>query len=442
MPCDQLKCLISTWFCGHPMRFSFSFQSTLLLISATGLIFAISASAPVYADSPRQIVSSASQSLSSHTDQLIQLVQVYLQNAGRWSPVPQGADMQLCQSLQEFQKKVKMLRGDSSRSYKTVQSDLQNLQFQSQLVEQLLNKQVSSPIVGTAWLQIRNDVMSIGQAMTLPMGAMDADAYYEGRSISNGFSQNGLVQNGLVQNGLVQNGLVQNGLVQNGLVQNGLVQNGLVASPFAGNVLPNGMPVGGVSPFGGVSPYGYNPTNINITENSTFDSRPSFQGSFNNFGAAPNGFGYGNSFAGSANNFGGQNFAGNQSSNLSNVSSSLSNADSQSERFVKQLSTFLQMRGQWPPATGTPGMVLCQNVQAFQQQLRKLNGDVKNGQSYAMLQTEMQQLGAVSQSIDQQLMQTGVTADVTARWNEVRTSMNSAYQLFYSAGSNGYMWMR
>ncbi len=391
-------------------------------LAAASLVFLLSSSfSPAFANSPKQAVVSSSSALSSHTDQLVQLVQVYLQNAGRWSPMPQGADMQLCQALQDFQKKVKTLRNDANGSFRTAQSDLQNLQFQSQVLEQLLNKQVSSPVVGTGWLQVRNDLLSISQSMTLPMGVMDADAYYEGRSISNGY--------------------VPNGYNPNGVAPNPFAGNMVPGAVVPGTVLPNGMPVGGVSPFG------YNPTNINITENSTFDPRPSFQGNFNNFGSFQNGYGgfggpgnYGNM----PNNYGGMqnNFANNPHANMSNVSSSLASADEQSERFVKQLTKFLQMRGQWPPTGGTPAMVLCQNVQSFQQQLRKLNSDMRSNQSYAVLQTEMQQLGAVSQSIDQQLMQTGVTADVSGRWNEVRTSMNSAYQLFYSAGSNGYMWMR
>lgn len=398
-----------------------SFRSFCCVLTVLGCSLTLDCG-PAYADSPKQIVTNSSQALSNHTDQLAQLVQVFLQNAGRWSPMPQGADMQLCQALQEFQKRAKTLRGDAKGSFSRVQSDLQNLQFQSQVLEQLLNKQVSSPIVGTAWLQVRNDMQSMGQAMTLPIGAIDPDAYYEGRNVSN---------TGIVPNGFNQNRM--NGMPINPFANN---VSGVPLNPFANNVA--GMPV---NPYannvaGMPSPFGYNPTNVNITENSTFDSRPSFQGNFNNFGAYPNGIN-----GGYPNNYGNMQNFGSNNSNLSSLSSSLSSADDQSERFVKQLSKFFQKQGQWPPAAGTPAMVLCQNVQTFQQQLRRLKSDAGNNQSPAALQAQMQQLGAASQSIDQQLMQTGVSADVTARWNEVRTSLNSAYQTVYSAQS-GFNWNR
>ncbi|MBX9722687.1 MAG: hypothetical protein K2X81_14910, partial [Candidatus Obscuribacterales bacterium] len=92
----------------------------------------------------------------------------------------------------------------------------------------------------------------------------------------------------------------------------------------------------------------------------------------------------------------------------------------------------------WMPPQGSPEMQLCQSLQSFQQQLRKIRADIQSNKSMPLLQTEMQQLGSSSQNIDQLLMQTSATPDVIARWNEVRTSMNSAYQALNSAGRGLY----
>lgn len=361
--------------------------------------------------SPRQQVSSSLNRLSSDTNQLVQAVQAYLQQAGRWSPSPQGKDMQLCQALQEFQKKVEKMKSDNgSQPYDTVHLDLQLLQFQSQVLQQLLNSQTPSPVVAAAWMQIRNDMLAAGQALYPVQGFNPGNFYDMDSGVGGGssFPNTGFGGPGMIP---------------------GTVP-GVVPGVPSGLMPGTGYPAeAGTSPFGqlpNTSPFypGLGPTNINITENSTFDPRPSFQGSFNNF-----------------DNFGMAN-PGRSGQVNANVESNLNGADQQSERFVKQLSSFLQMKGKWPPPQGSAEMNLCQNVQAFQLQLRKLKNDMQANASYSLIQTEMRQLGAVSQSIDQLLMQIGATPDISSRWNEVRTYMNTAYQSFYSAGSSGYMWMR
>ena len=395
--CGQIKCL------------------ALVNALCLSLVFGLGIPAEVQAISPRQQVSNSVRSLSKDTDQLVQAVQAYLQQAGRWSPSPQGKDMQLCQALQEFQKKVAKLTSDNrSQPYDSVHLDLQLLQFQSQAVGQLLNSQTPSPVVAAAWMQLRNDMLAIGQALYPVQGFNPGNFYDMDQGIASGSS--------------------------------------IPSTGFPGTVAPGMMPFGGGRPGGaipaetGTSPFGplpstspfypgLGPTNINITENSTFDPRPSFQGSYNNF----DNFGMVN--PGSSFSPGG--YPGNSAGQFSQaMQSNLNGADQQTERFVKQLTTYLQMKGQWPPAQGSNEMNLCQNVQAFQQQLRKVKSDMQANASYSLIQTEMRQLGAVSQSIDQALMQVGAGPDVTSRWNEVRTYMNTAYQSFYSGGSGGYMWMR
>ncbi len=340
---------------------------------------------------PRQLVTNSVNDLSSHTAQLVQQVQAFFQAAGQWPPT-QGAGMQLCQALQTFQQSSAKLSSDnSSRPYSQVQADYQQLQLQSQVLEQLLNQVAQNLLVAQAWALVRNDLVAINQAL----------------GTSAGFSQNNFYDTEL-----------------------GLNQ-GMGNSSF-----PAGIPGGAFSPFGNRTPSyypGFRPTNINITENSTFDPNPSFQGSFSNmpFGA-PAVPGVNPGFRPGVSRNGLNNYLS------QSASSNLSSADSQTERFVKQVTTFLQKKGKWMPPQGSPEMQLCQNLQSFQQQLRKMRADLQSNSALPVLQSEMQQLGSSSQSIDQLLMQTSATPDVIARWNEVRTSMNSAYQALYSAGQSPY----
>ncbi len=318
-------------------------QRAALSASILALCF-LSASSSAEARSPRQNVSQSLDSLKSHTEQLVNQVQAYLQNAGRWSPSPQGKDMQLCQALQSFQKKVGKMKSDnSSKPYDTVHMDLQVLQFESQAVEQLLNQQTPSPLVAAAWMQLRNDLLSIGQAL-YPVQGFNPGNFYD----------------------------MESGVVPN----TAFPETGF--QPGAGSFQP--------SPF------------ANQASQTA------------HFGPA--------------------------------VFSSLNGAEDQTERFVKQLTAYLQTKGQWPPAQGSPEMSLCQNLQSFQEQLRKFRTSLQSNMAYSLLRTQLNQLGSISQNIDQLLLQISARPEITSRWNEVRTNMNSAYQAFYSAGSSGYMWMR
>ncbi len=377
------------------LRISYTalFSSALFLL--TPVLFFLG-ELPAEAATPRQLVKDSLRNLTSHTAQLVQQVQLFLQQSGRWAPT-QAADIQLCKILQTFEKTVARINSDNNgRPYQQVQSDYQQLQLQSQNLEQQINLVAQNLLVAQAWMQVRNDIVSVNQNLNSASGFNPGNFYDAELGLNQG---------------------------------------------MGGTSFQPGIPGSGFTPFsnGGPQYYpGYRPTNINITENSTFDSNPSFQGSFSNMnrpfpavmpGMVPGGMVPGNTMPG-ANN-----------AHLSQAISNISSAENQTDRFVKQLTKFLQMRGKWMPAQGSPEMLLCQNLQSFQQQLRKLSSDLQSNIAFPVLQSEMQQIGSSSQSIDQLLMQTGATPDVIARWNEVRTSMNSAYQGFYSSG-NGYYWMR
>lgn len=367
-----------------------------LAIASLALFAAQSIFEEANAATPRAFAQNAIQSLSVHTDNLIRQVQSYLQSAGRWSPSPQGQDMQLCQALQSFQIQVNRLKSDNnSQPYSRIQSDVQQVQAQAQVVNQLISQVGQNPMLSASIMQVGNDLSVLNQALYSVPGIGGAN-YYDREAGMNPMGSGGMINPGF-----------------------GMVPGGMV---------PGGMVPGAYYP-------GFRPTNINITENSTFDPNPSFQGSFNNFGTGFN--------PGMTPGIipGATPFSPGSAASSSAAMSDINAAETQTERFVKQVTGFLTVKGNWPPPQGSQEMQLCENLQSFQSQLRKMRSDMQANISYAMLQSEMHQIAASSQNIDRLLMQINATPDITARWNEVRTALNSAYQTFFSAGT-GYMWMR
>lgn len=376
----------------------------------------------VQARTPRQSVSDSLRNLQKHTDDLVKQVQAFLQASGRWSPMPQGNDMQLCQALQSFQQAVnRSVNNNRSQSFNVVQSDLQTVQMQSQSVQQLISQVGAAPNVSSVWMQVSSDLLGLNQFLSIP--AYTGGNFYdtEGGAIGGGIFTPGAVP-GMVVPGMAVPGMAVPGTVITGTTVPGAVVPGMTVPGMAvpgmavpGTVVPGMMP-GTFVP--GAVPYGY-PANVTITESNPFGS------------------GFAGGGAGGFNNFGGNRGNNNQQAILSN----LQNAENQTDRFVKQLQSFLQMRAQWPPAQGSPQMLLCENMQSLQQMMRKFRSDVQSNVAYPILQAEIQQLATTSQSVDQLLTQTGATMDVVGRWNEIRTSMASMYQSFYST-STGHYWMR
>ncbi|MBX9567671.1 MAG: hypothetical protein K2X77_02200 [Candidatus Obscuribacterales bacterium] len=369
------------------------------------------------ARTPRQTVSDSLRNLQRHTDDLVKQVQAYLQSTGRWLPMPQGKDMQLCQALQSFQQSVnRAVNSNRSQPYNLVQADLQSVQMQSQSVQQLINQLGPAPNVSSVWMQVSSDILGLNSVLSVP--AYSAANFYdtEGGAMPGGVFVPGAVPGFVVPGATVPGTLIPGSTVP-GTVINGVVVPGTVVpgTVVPGAMVPGMYPGAGYAP--GVIPYGY-PTNVTITETSPFGSGFSGSGAFNPY---------------ANNQAGGGNYQG--------VLSNVSNAENQTDRMVKQLQSFLQMRAQWPPAQGSPQMLLCENMQSFQQLLRKFRSDVQSNVSYPILQGEVQQLATTSQSIDQLLQQSGATMDVVGRWNEIRTSMASMYQSFYST-STGHYWMR
>ncbi len=361
------------------------------------------------AATPRSFAQSSIQNLSIHTDQLVKQVQTYLQTAGRWSPTPQGQDMQLCQALQNFQALVGRLRVDNStQSVAKIQGEIQQLQVQAQQVNQLIIQVAQNPMVTSSWMQVGSDLSSLAQMLSSVPAGFGNSNYYDSEAGLNPAFSGGMINPGM--------------------------------GVFPGTMMPGTMMPGTMMP-GAYYP-GFRPTNINITENSTFDPNPTFQGSFSNFGTplAP-GMTPGMIPGSMSIMPGTMPISPGAAAHSSAAISDINAAETQTERFIKQVTGFLTVKGNWPPAPGSNEMQLCQNIQSFQIQLRKMRSDLQANVSYSMLQSEMQQIAASSQNIDRLLMQINATPDITARWNEVRTALNSAYSTFFSAGT-GYMWMR
>lgn len=397
----------------------------LFILLIAGALLSVSPEGQVcFANTPRQTVSDSLKNLQKHTDAVVKQVQAFLQASGRWSPMPQGADMQLCNALQAFQQAVnKSVNSNRSQPYNLVQADLQAVQMQAQSVGQLLNQVGAASAVSGTWTQVSADLMSLNSAMSYP--AFTASNFYdsENAGVRPGAMYPGVMPGGVIPGGIMPGAVMPGSQIPGtvpGTVVNGVTVPGTVVQ---GTVVP-GATVPGAYPgaFGMIPgtayPYGY-PTNVTVTETTPF---------------AP---GYTNSTFSNSNPFAQQSTQGNYQAALSN----LETADSQTERLVKQVQSFLQMRASWPPAQGSPQMTLCQNLQSFQQMMRKFRQDMQANVSYPILQAELQQLATTSQSIDQSLTQCGATMDVVGRWNEVRTCMANTYQSFYATGT-GHHWFR
>lgn len=363
------------------------------------------------AASPRQLVQNSTQALVNHTQKLVQEVQAFLTAAGRWSPAPQGNDMQLCQALEQFQKKANVLSRDNrGQSFEKVRSELQELEFQTQVLVPLFSQVNAGQSVLAAWMQCRSDLLSISQALSsVPIA--NPQAFYD-RDLA---AASGQV--------LIPSGSGSSFAAPG----QDPYFSGQAASPFAApgvqeSYYPQGNPYAPHFSQSAGSPFypGLAPQNIHITRNSTFD------------------------IAGGPQNYADrQNISASGTNHLqSAVLSSLNGADSQTERFVKELSGFLQVKGLWPPPANSTEMQLCQNLQSFQLGLRKFRSDLQANVSYTILQGELQQLGASSQTVDRLLAQASVPTDIVARWNEVRSYMNSTYHAFLSAGSGTHIWTR
>lgn len=54
--------------------------------------------------------------IENQTDQIVKNVQNFLQRTGRWSPSPQGNDMQVCQALQTFKQQISQVKRQSGNN--------------------------------------------------------------------------------------------------------------------------------------------------------------------------------------------------------------------------------------------------------------------------------------------------------------------------------------
>ncbi len=129
------------------------------------------------------------------------------------------------------------------------------------------------------------------------------------------------------------------------------------------------------------------------------------------------------------------------SPNSRNVQSAVRASETILERLIPQVSAFLQASGKWPPQQATSEMQLCQELQYFQQQLRRFGDEAASQTPYPVLQTQVQQLSVSFGNLDRLFFQTGASGEINARWNELRQQLNGVYQTFYSGGGQQF-WSR
>jgi hypothetical protein len=363
------------------------------------------------------MVAETLQSLNTHTGELVQQVQLFLQSNGRWSP-PQGQDMQLCEALQKFQQTVSRMSNDNGgQPFSVVQNDFQQLQSQSQNIEQLIEQRAKGPLVSNVWMQVHSDLVNINQSLYSTPGFNPGNFYDSSAGLSSASSSGSTFAPEMPPSNFVP------------------LNSGSPYYPYGAYGGRNVRPGAPLYYYGYP---GFRPTNINVTENSTFDSSPQFQGSFSNFtpmpaggimggGMVPGGMVPGGMISGSP-------MSGSSTMIDSQVMSNLKVVYTQTDKFIKDLTAFLQSKGKWPPPPGTPEYQLCQNVEKFQLQVRRLGSDIRTNAPPAGLRDEMKSIGNTSQTIDQILANTSAGSEITGRWNEVRSGMNNTYQSFFSVG--------
>lgn len=132
---------------------------------------------------------------------------------------------------------------------------------------------------------------------------------------------------------------------------------------------------------------------------------------------------------------------GNTATSYKHVQASIRAAEPILDHLIPQVATFLQSAGKWPPAQASPEMQLCQELQYFQQQLRRFGDEVNAQTPYPVLQSQVQQLSTSFGNLDRLFFQTGATGEINGRWNELRLQLNNVYQAFYSAGGQQF-WTR
>lgn len=137
-----------------------------------GFVLILATGSPASADLDRDSLNGVIGRLDRDLQRLTAGVTTFLQVQGRWAPMPQGNDMQLCNALHALQGQVSQTSQDSrsGRPYPVLQSDIMQLQNTGQSVEQMLGAAGVSPDVQSRWFAVRSSLVNINQTLYFSSG--------------------------------------------------------------------------------------------------------------------------------------------------------------------------------------------------------------------------------------------------------------------------------
>ena len=120
------------------------------------------------------------------------------------------------------------------------------------------------------------------------------------------------------------------------------------------------------------------------------------------------------------------------------LSNGMRQADRDTQQLINAVQAAFQSQGKWPPAPDAPEMQLCQAIQLFQQQVRRLKQLSDGNQSYATLQAQGNQVLASANTVRAYLGSLVAFPQVSTSWTAVANDMNSLPSLVQAAAySNG-----
>jgi len=139
---------------------------------AASVCFCLVSGSPARADLDRDAFNGVMSRLDRDLQRLTASVTTFLQSQGRWAPLPQGNDLQLCNALHALQQQVDRTAQDarSGRPYPIMQQDVMQLQNTGQAVEQLLSMSGATPDVQSRWFNVRSSLVNLNQTLYFNSG--------------------------------------------------------------------------------------------------------------------------------------------------------------------------------------------------------------------------------------------------------------------------------
>lgn len=118
------------------------------------------------------------------------------------------------------------------------------------------------------------------------------------------------------------------------------------------------------------------------------------------------------------------------------LSNGMRQADRDTQQLINSVQAAFQSQGKWPLSPAAPEMQLCQALQLFQQQVRRLKQLSDSNQSYATLQAQANQVLASANTVRAYLGSLVAFPQVSISWMAVANDMNSLPSLVAAAAYN------